>query len=124
MTTLERLDLQFLKSIIDPMLGRFQFAYRGNRYVDDAVSLGLFHVLKHLEGQNTYPLKTVRENTEGRGSTIHVPVDPRFSVEQTAGCENMWRLIVITYFVNWHTSMLCPATNAILSFYICLCILS
>ena len=39
MTTLERLVLQFLKSIINPMLDRFQFAYRGNRYFDDVVSL-------------------------------------------------------------------------------------
>ena len=52
--TLERLVLQFLKSIIDPMLDRFQFVYCANRSVDDAVSLGLFYVLKHLEGPNTY----------------------------------------------------------------------
>ena len=48
MKTVERLVLQFLKSIIDPMVDRFQFAYRGNRPVDDAVLLGLFYVLKHL----------------------------------------------------------------------------
>ena len=36
------------------MLHRFQFAYRGNRSVDDTVSLGLFCVLKHLEGPDTY----------------------------------------------------------------------
>ena len=52
--TFERLDLHFLKSIIDPMLDRFQFAYRENRYVDDAVSLGLVYILKHLEGPHTY----------------------------------------------------------------------
>ena len=52
--TFERLVLQFLKSIIDPMLDRFQFAYRGNRYVDDAVSLELFYAFKHLEGPYTY----------------------------------------------------------------------
>ena len=38
------------------MLDRFQFAYRGNRFVDDAVSLGLFHVLNHLEGPDTYAM--------------------------------------------------------------------
>ena len=54
MKTLECLVLQFLKSVIDPMLDRFQFAYRGNRSDDDAVSLGLFYVLKHLEGPDTY----------------------------------------------------------------------
>ena len=47
MKTLERLVLQFLKSIIDPSLDRFQFAYRENRSVDDAISLGgLFYGLQ------------------------------------------------------------------------------
>ena len=54
MKSLERLVLQFLKSIIDPLLGRFQFAYRENRSVDDAVSLGLFYVFQHLDSLNTY----------------------------------------------------------------------
>ena len=54
MNTLERLVLQFLKSIIDPLLDQFQFAYRNNRSVDDAVAIGLFHVLKHLDSPNTY----------------------------------------------------------------------
>ena len=40
MKTLECLVLQFLKSIIDPLLDRFQFACHENRCVDDAVSLG------------------------------------------------------------------------------------
>ena len=52
--TLERLVLQFLKSIINPLFDRFQFAYRENRSVDDAVSLGLFYVLQHLDSPNTY----------------------------------------------------------------------
>ncbi|KAK2151529.1 hypothetical protein NP493_2608g00000 [Ridgeia piscesae] len=42
MKTLERLVLQFLKSIMDPLLDQFQFAYRNNISVDDAVALGLF----------------------------------------------------------------------------------
>ncbi|KAK2187396.1 hypothetical protein NP493_167g04053 [Ridgeia piscesae] len=54
MKTLDRLVLQFLKSIIDPLLDQFQFAYRNNRSVDDAVALGLFYVLQHLDSPNTY----------------------------------------------------------------------
>ena len=54
MKTLEGLVLQFLKSIIGPLLDRFQFAYHENKSVDDAVSLGLFYVLQHLESPNTY----------------------------------------------------------------------
>ena len=54
MKTLERLVLQFLKSIIDPLLDRFQFAHRENRSVDDAVSLGLVYLLQHLDSPNIY----------------------------------------------------------------------
>ena len=56
MKTLERLVLQFLKSIIDPLalLDQFQFAYRNNKSVDDAVAIRLFYVLKHLDSPNTY----------------------------------------------------------------------
>ncbi|KAK2177409.1 hypothetical protein NP493_600g02006 [Ridgeia piscesae] len=54
MKTLERLVLMFLKSIIDPLLDQFQFAYRNNRSVDDAVALGLFYVLQHVDIPNTY----------------------------------------------------------------------
>ena len=54
MKTLERFVLQFLKSIIDPLLDQFQVAYRNNRSVDDAVAIGLFYVLKHLDSPNTY----------------------------------------------------------------------
>ena len=49
--TLERLVLQF--SIIDPLLDQFQFAYRNNRSVDNAVAIGLFYVLKHLDSPDT-----------------------------------------------------------------------
>ncbi|KAK2184851.1 hypothetical protein NP493_250g02025 [Ridgeia piscesae] len=54
MKTLERLVLQFLKSIIDPLLDQFQFEYRNNRSADNAVALGLFYILQHLDSPNTY----------------------------------------------------------------------
>ena len=54
MKTRERLVLQFLKAIINPLLDQFQFAYRNNRYVDDATALGLLYVLKHLDSPDTY----------------------------------------------------------------------
>ena len=53
MKTFERLVLQFLKLIIDPLLDQFQFAYCNNRYVDDAVALGLFYILQHLDSPNS-----------------------------------------------------------------------
>ena len=54
MKTFGRLVFQFLKSIVDPLLRRFQFAYRENTFVDDAVSLGLFYLLKHLDNPDAY----------------------------------------------------------------------
>ena len=52
MKTIERLVLQFLQSIIE--LDQFQFAYHNNRSVDDAVSLGLFYDLQHLDSPSNY----------------------------------------------------------------------
>ena len=36
------------------MLDQFQFAYRNNRSVDDAVALGLFYIFQYLDSPNTY----------------------------------------------------------------------
>ena len=44
--------------------------------------------LPMIRRSSYYDFLKFRENTEGRGSTIYVPVDPRFSVEQTIGCDN------------------------------------
>ena len=49
MKTLEKLVLQFLKSVTDPNLDPFQFAYRERRCVEDAVALGVYYALRHLD---------------------------------------------------------------------------
>ena len=54
MKTFERLVLQYLKTCIPPSFDPFQFAYRANRSVEDAISMGLYHVLKHLEKTDSY----------------------------------------------------------------------
>ena len=54
MKTFERLVLQFIKSRLPLTLDPFQFAYRSNRSVEDAVSLVLHHILSHLEKANSY----------------------------------------------------------------------
>ena len=54
MKVFERLVLCYLKSVTDSLMDPLQFAYRANRSVDDAVSLGLHFVLQHLEKANTY----------------------------------------------------------------------
>ena len=54
MKVFERLILLHLKACTDPKLDPNQFAYRANRSTDDAVALGLHHILKHLEASGTY----------------------------------------------------------------------
>ena len=54
MKTFERIVLRYLKTCIPPSFDPFQFAYRENRSVEDAISIGLHHVLSHLENPNSY----------------------------------------------------------------------
>ena len=46
--------LRYLKFSTAGLLDPHQFAYQTNRYVDDAVALGLHYVMKHLEQPSTY----------------------------------------------------------------------
>ena len=46
--------LVYLKTASDGLLGPHQFAYRANRSVDDAVAIGLYHILQNLERPGTY----------------------------------------------------------------------
>ena len=54
MKIFERLVLLRLKAATGSMLDPMQFAYRANRSVDDAVALGVHHVLQHLETHGRY----------------------------------------------------------------------
>jgi len=54
MKSFERLVLAHLKDITGPLLDPFQFAYRANRSVDDAVNMGLHYILQHLDRPGTY----------------------------------------------------------------------
>ena len=54
MKVLEWLVQRFLKSTTRDLLDPPQFAYRENRSVDDAVSLALFFILRHLDCPNRY----------------------------------------------------------------------
>ena len=54
MKVFEHLVLRYLRTATDSLLDPHQFAYRANRSVEDAVCLGLHHVLKHLDCPNTY----------------------------------------------------------------------
>ena len=54
MKTFERLVLSHLKDITGPLLDPLQFAYRANRSADDAVNMGLHHILQHLDSPGTY----------------------------------------------------------------------
>ncbi len=54
MKSFERLVFAHLKDITGPLLDPLQFAYRANRSVDDAVNMGLHHILQHLDKPGTY----------------------------------------------------------------------
>ncbi|KAL0151642.1 hypothetical protein M9458_053043 [Cirrhinus mrigala] len=54
MKSFERLVLAYLKDITGPLLDPLQFAYRANRFVDDAVNMGLHYILQHLDKPGTY----------------------------------------------------------------------
>ncbi|KAA0724168.1 putative RNA-directed DNA polymerase from transposon BS [Triplophysa tibetana] len=54
MKCFERLVLSHLKDSLPSTLDPYQFAYRSNRSVDDAVSMALHSVLTHLDNKDTY----------------------------------------------------------------------
>ncbi len=45
----EKLVLAYLKDITGPLLDPLKFAFRANRSVDDAVNMGLYFFLQHLD---------------------------------------------------------------------------
>ncbi|KAK3533203.1 hypothetical protein QTP70_013605 [Hemibagrus guttatus] len=63
MKSFERLVLAYLKNITGPLLDPLQFAYRANRSMDDAVNMGLYFILQHLDKSGTYLLKFADNTT-------------------------------------------------------------
>ena len=90
--TLERLVLQFLKSIIDPLLDQFQFAYRNNRSVDDAVALELF-----------FNISTAKILTLGSFLLIFaheiIPLKPFYEI-QSLGVHQSMCLWILDFLLN------------------------
>lgn len=96
MKTFERLVLQHIKTVVPSTLDPYQFAYRANRSVEDAVSLGLHRALEHLEKANTYvrvlfvdyssafntivPSRLYGKLIQLGFDCLLLSVDPRFSV--------------------------------------------
>ena len=54
MKCFERLVLHHLKSVLPRNLDPFQFAYRTNRSVEDAITVALHSILSHLDTRNSY----------------------------------------------------------------------
>ena len=54
MKCFERLVLAHLKAGLSPSLDKHQFAYRGNRSTEDAISTALHSALSHLDESNTH----------------------------------------------------------------------
>lgn len=51
---LERLVIKHIKNAIPPTLDQYQFAYRENRSIEDAISIAIYTLLQHPEHKNTY----------------------------------------------------------------------
>ena len=126
MKTLERLVQQFLKSIIDPLLDQFQFAHRNNRSVDDAVALGLFYVFKHVDSPNTYARiffvdfssAFILSRLFDMIQSICIPQSMYlwihdFLLNRPQVVKNRRQLIIISYVIYWHASVLYYVTNVI-----------
>ena len=54
MKCFEHILLNFVKSILPPGIDTFQFAYTKNRGVEDAISINIFEVLRHLKTTKSY----------------------------------------------------------------------
>ena len=54
MKSFERIVMKHIKSILPSDFDPHQFAYRSNRSVEDAISLGLHRILHHLETPSSY----------------------------------------------------------------------
>ncbi len=54
MKSFEKLVLAHLNDITGHSLDPLQFAYRANRFVDDAINMGLHYVLQHLDRPGAY----------------------------------------------------------------------
>ncbi len=50
----EKLIRDYICSVLPASLDPLQFAYRSNRYIDDAIAFTLHTALSHLENKNTY----------------------------------------------------------------------
>ncbi len=50
----EKLIREYICSVLPASLDPLQFAYRSNRYTDDAIAFTLHTALSHLENKNTY----------------------------------------------------------------------
>jgi len=130
MKPFERLVLTHLKDITSPLLDTLQFAYRANRLVDDAVNMGLHHVLQLLDTLGIYPMGLFVDfssvfNTIKPGNSspqtlpfycagLHLSVDHTFSDRQDKAGEAGKDLI--QHPDHWHQSpsRMCALPTALL----------
>lgn len=54
MKCLERLVAQHIKSCLPPSFDPYQFAYRANRSIEDAIAITVHSMLSHLEQPDSY----------------------------------------------------------------------
>ena len=54
MKCFETIVSKFIRTLLPPDFDKFQFAYRANRSVDDAITINTHEILKHLETRKSY----------------------------------------------------------------------
>ena len=80
------------------MLDQFQFAYRNNRSVDDAVAIGLFYVLKHLDSPNTYARIPFLDFSSAFNTIFPSKL---FDKIQSLGVPQSMSLWILDFLLNW-----------------------
>ncbi len=91
----EKLVLAYLKDITGPLLDPLKFAFRANRSVDDAVNMGLYIFLQHLDRPHSKKCWVKYSTMPGKYWTEHMlgcfqpTVNPTFwAVTQPLGKNN------------------------------------
>ncbi len=124
------LVLAYPKDITRPLLDPLQFAYKANKYVDDAVNIGLHYILQHLDKPgiyarilfvdsssafNTIMPDLLSEKTDtALCAQLHLSVDHQLPGRQAAAREAGQTHIQNSHYQHWCPSGLCSLPTALL----------
>ena len=129
----EHLVLHYLKSATNSLLDPFKFAYRASTSVEDAVSLGLPHILEHLDSPNTHAHIVFIDYSSAFNTTIPVKLfsklrqlsinsqmcqwHPQHPPGQTSGGHGQHPSVTAPDPEHWCTSRVCALSTSLLPFH-------